>query len=103
MPRPSKKKQVSSLPLYSCFTHTDQLSEDNYIKMSIEEFETIRLIDYLGKQQQECAEMMEISRASIQMLYDAARKKNRTFSCGRTSSVFRWWQLSTKPETDIRR
>ncbi|MEJ8737233.1 NifB/NifX family molybdenum-iron cluster-binding protein [Erysipelotrichaceae bacterium HCN-30851] len=75
MPRPSKKKQVSSLPLYSCFTHTNQLSENNFIKMSIEEFETIRLIDYFGKQQQECAEMMEISRASVQILYDAARKK----------------------------
>ena len=79
MPRPSKKKQVSSLPQYSCFTHTEQLVEDNFIKMSIEEFETIRLIDYLGKQQQECAEMMEISRASVQMLYDAARKKISRF------------------------
>ena len=79
MPRPSKKKTISAIPTFTCFTNIETPSTDHYIRMSLEEFETIRLIDYQGKQQQECAEQMQISRGSVQMLYDEARKKISRF------------------------
>ncbi len=45
------------------------------VKVTIEECETIRLIDYEGLSQKECAVMMEVSRSTIQSIYDSARYK----------------------------
>ena len=47
MPRPCKKKCVSSIPSYTAFIHTDEPIPASHIQMSVEEYETIRLIDYL--------------------------------------------------------
>ncbi len=43
--------------------------------MSFEEYEVIRLMDVENLNQQESAEHMNTSRASVQRLYDCARKK----------------------------
>jgi predicted DNA-binding protein (UPF0251 family) len=45
------------------------------ILMSVEEYETIRLIDYEGMMQEECAEVMEVARTTVQRIYNDARKK----------------------------
>lgn len=79
MPRPCKKKYVSSLPAYGCFIHSDQPVSNNYINMSVEEYETIRLIDYLQYTQEDCANHMQTSRGTVQMLYDDARRKVSRF------------------------
>ena len=47
--------------------------------MSVEEYETIRLIDYLGWNQEECAKQMQTSRGSVQSLYNEARRKLSRF------------------------
>lgn len=43
--------------------------------MSIEEYETIRLIDLDGFTQEQCAEQMAIARTTVQGMYNSARKK----------------------------
>lgn len=45
------------------------------VTMSVDEYETIRLIDYEGFTQEECARQMLVARASIQSLYARARRK----------------------------
>lgn len=45
------------------------------INMTVEEYETIRLIDLEGKTQQECSDRMEVARTTVQGIYDVARKK----------------------------
>ena len=45
----------------------------------MEEYETIRLIDYVGLTQEECALSMGVGRATVQSLYVEARKKLARF------------------------
>lgn len=72
MTRPNKTKRIGKLPKHSYF---EGYNKDLKITLSLEEFETIRLIDYLGLSQQECSSKMEIGRTTVVALYNNARKK----------------------------
>ncbi len=43
--------------------------------MSVDEYETIRLIDLMGFTQEECALQMNVARTTVQGIYNDARKK----------------------------
>ena len=43
--------------------------------MSVDEYETIRLIDQMGFTQEECAVQMNVARTTVQGIYNDARKK----------------------------
>ena len=51
------------------------LDDSEHIIMSVDEYETIRLIDQEGLNQEECAEHMQVARATIQNIYKSARNK----------------------------
>jgi len=74
MPRPKKCRRVCDFPENQAFaplgTHRNRI-----ISLSIDEYETIRLIDKKGFSQEQCGEQMDISRTTVQLLYASARKK----------------------------
>jgi predicted DNA-binding protein (UPF0251 family) len=76
MPRPRKWRKVCGLPQNDLFgplnTHT---YESDPIIMTVDEYETIRLIDGEGMMQEECAEKMNVARTTVQRIYNEARKK----------------------------
>ncbi|MFT8888592.1 MAG: DUF134 domain-containing protein [Ethanoligenens sp.] len=74
MPRPRKWRKVCCLPESSRFGPLDVPSNDTVI-MTVDEFESIRLIDVDGFTQEQCAVQMDISRTTVQGIYDSARKK----------------------------
>ncbi|MDO4542553.1 MAG: DUF134 domain-containing protein [Bacillota bacterium] len=76
MPRPTKCRRVCALPRCTVF-HGN--AEGESVSLSVEEFETIRLIDYLGLNQEECAEQMEVARTTVQRIYNEARQKLSIF------------------------
>lgn len=51
------------------------VNNSEFIIMTVEEYETIRLIDLEGLTQEECAERMEVARTTVQKIYSDARKK----------------------------
>lgn len=77
MPRYSKKRRVCKIPKSCCFVSDSNSSAS--ITMSVEEYEAIRLIDYMGLNQNDCALQMRVSRATVQAIYAEARKKIARF------------------------
>lgn len=65
------------MPRYRHFTAEGR--PENGINLTVDEYETVRLMDYLGMTQAECASQMKISRATVQSLYTEARKKLARF------------------------
>ena len=64
MARPSKTRFICKMPAHCRFT--TEGNPKNGINLTIEEYETIRLMDYLGMTQAECAKQMNVSRATVQ-------------------------------------
>ena len=79
MPRPNKPKRVRSLPLCDKFLPEKGKRVGHEIVMAVEEYETLRLIDYQGLTQEECAFRMGVGRATVQAMYTEARKKTARF------------------------
>lgn len=76
MPRPRKWRRVCDLPENRYFGPLDgRFSSGSFITMTVDEYETIRLIDLNGLNQEECAERMNIARTTVQGIYSEARKK----------------------------
>lgn len=75
MPRPKKCRKICSLPKCGKFGPLDGNGQESVIEMTVDEYETIRLIDYLGYNQESCAQQMGVARTTVQAVYNAARRK----------------------------
>ena len=67
MPRPRRRRRVCELPkrnIYGPLKGT--IDKEQTIILNIDEYETIRLIDLEGLNQEECAERMDIARTTVQ-------------------------------------
>ena len=73
MPRPKRCRKVCSLPLVSEFVPANENVE--FVVLTVDEYESIRLIDDQGLTQEECAAFMEVARTTAQQIYNSARKK----------------------------
>ena len=74
MPRPRKLRNVCSMPRSCSFGPLDQKSIE-IINLTVDEYETIRLIDLEGLTQEECSKQMNVARTTVQGIYIDARKK----------------------------
>ena len=80
MSRPKKERVVYRPPLYADFKPTSmQRSGLESLLLELDEFEAIRLADYLGMEHTEAASEMEISRSTFTRLIDKAREKISCF------------------------
>lgn len=75
MPRPRKCRKVCAMPKSSRFGPLNGDGCASEIVMTVDEYETIRLIDLAGYTQEECAEQMGVARTTVQGVYNEARRK----------------------------
>jgi len=73
--RPRKWKKVCCLPESSLYGPLGTKHRSEIIAMSVEEYETLRLIDLEGLTQEECGERMQVARTTVQKIYTDARAK----------------------------
>ena len=80
MPRPKKLRSVHRPPLFSVFKPAGiRQGELQPLGLRLDEFEAIRLADYLGLDHAESAEQMDISRSTFSRLVEKARHKIAQF------------------------
>ena len=80
MPRPKNRRIVHEPPLFNEFKPLGVPSINlKRSKLSLDEFEAIRLADYNGYSQEEAASEMGISRSTFSRLIENARKKLAEF------------------------
>ena len=74
MARRQRCRWIGGYPDYWEFSPEEPASEATVV-MTLDEFETIRLLDREGLTQEQCAERMGVSRPTVTAIYDSARKK----------------------------
>ncbi|WP_295579879.1 DUF134 domain-containing protein [uncultured Oscillibacter sp.] len=78
MPRTAKCRRVCQLPLHCRFS-PERPEGREAVALTVEEYETLRLMDYLGLNQEEAAARMGVARTTVQRIYAQARRKLSVF------------------------
>ena len=75
MPRPRKYRRVCRFPGTLSFVPEEELRNPEPVALTVDEYETIRLLDREGLSQEEAGSRMGIARTTVQLIYTSARKK----------------------------
>ena len=76
MARTTKCRTICSFPDYYSFVPEEaDTGKIETVMMSLDEYETIRLLDHKGLNQEECALRMGVARTTVTAIYESARKK----------------------------
>ncbi|MBO4456646.1 MAG: DUF134 domain-containing protein [Butyrivibrio sp.] len=76
MARTTKCRKICSFPdFYSFVPEEAEVGKIPTVMMSLDEYETMRLLDYEGLNQEECALRMGVARTTVTAMYESARKK----------------------------
>ncbi|MDE7314953.1 MAG: DUF134 domain-containing protein [Mucispirillum sp.] len=77
MSRPKKCRKVCCMPVVNMFAPSHYVYDHSreIIVMTVDEYETIRLIDREGLSQSECSKYMNVARTTVQHVYNNARRK----------------------------
>ena len=78
MPRNAKCRRVCQMPVHCRFS-PEQPAHGEAVELTVEEYEAVRLMDYLGLNQEEAAAQMGVARTTVQRIYAQARRKLAVF------------------------
>ncbi len=74
MPRPVRCRRIERPPVFRSFSPDDVTAPES-VRMTLDEFEALRLLDNEGLTQEACAVRMNIARTTVTAIYDSARRK----------------------------
>ena len=69
MPRPKKCRRVCDYPQTLTFLPEDHKNREQVVILTVDEYETIRLIDKEGLSQEQCCDFMQVARTTVQQIY----------------------------------
>ena len=75
MSRPRKYRKVCHFPNSLSFSPAETPGEKEPVLLTVDEYETIRLIAPAGLSQDACAAHMQVARTTVQAIYVSARQK----------------------------
>lgn len=76
MPRPHKNRCISVQPISVVYKPAGIPARQlEWVTLRLDEFETIRLLDHVGMDQEQAAVQMGISRPTVTRIYASARQK----------------------------
>ena len=75
MPRPKKSRRICHVPDTLAFVPVEQAGGKEPVCLTVDEYETIRLLDREGLSQEEAGLRMNVARTTVQLIYASARKK----------------------------
>lgn len=79
MPRPRKCRRVCHFPQTLEFAPVRTGGEGPPVVLTVDEYETIRLMDREGLSQEQCGASMGVARTTVQQVYASAREKMAAF------------------------
>ena len=74
MPRPPRCRRICDVPQVDEFC-PDGCENTEPILLTLDEYEVIRLVDLEQQTHEQCAAQMDISRSTVQEIYESARRK----------------------------
>lgn len=76
MARPCKRRRICAMPGCERFGPKGNRGDNRRaVTMTLDEYESIRLIDLEGMTQEQCAVQMNVARTTAQAIYNSAREK----------------------------
>ena len=87
MPRPPRCRRICSVPRIDTFC-PDGRTDGEPILLTLDEYEVIRLVDLEQQTHEQCSAQMDISRSTVQEIYESARRKIAAcLVCGKTLRI----------------
>ena len=77
MPRPVRCRRIGQMPAFRSFS-PDDAPDAEVIRLTLDEYETLRLMDAEGLNQESCAAQMNVARTTVTAIYESARHKIAT-------------------------
>ena len=77
MPRPPRCRRICGAPQVDTFC-PNGCENTEPILLTLDEYEVIRLVDLEQQTHEQCAAQMDISRSTVQEIYESARRKIAT-------------------------
>ena len=74
MPRPPRCRRICGVPQVDTFC-PNGCEDTEPILLTLDEYEVIRLVDLEQQTHEQCAAQMDISRSTVQEIYESARCK----------------------------
>ena len=74
MPRPPRCRRICGVPQVDTFC-PNGCGDAEPILLTLDEYEAIRLVDLEQQTHEQCAAQMDISRSTVQEIYESARRK----------------------------
>ena len=72
--RPKKYRRIHKDPKICRFSPRGKAGRPDEIDLTMDEYESVRLVDYLGKRQKEAAMLMHISQQTFSRILNRARR-----------------------------